>query len=139
MVHGTQHKIAIPSAMAGRASRARVSLWSRYAAQTNRNGSTLPSAGFVSRAKPQRTPYAHQSRTRRDSASAGIAHRIVAASRAVSDVSQIHWNGITIAFGKNAHNHAARLATALPAIRFPAKYIDTHVAAEKSMFSAAAA
>src|SRR5579863_2665526 len=95
-------------------------LRARYAIQARSKGWTESSVALVINATPHRKPYAHQSRTRREPATLSVAHRIVAASRPDSEVSQIHWNGTIIAFGKTAQSHAAPAPTASPPIRLPA-------------------
>jgi len=65
-------------------------------------------------------PYANQSRARFESATASVAHTIVAASNPEREVSQTHWNGMMAAFGKKAHIQAAPAPTATLAIRLPA-------------------
>src|ERR1700719_944367 len=100
---------------------------------------SVPSAGLLISANPHNNPYAHQLSARSDSATANVAHKIVAARSADSDVSQIHAKGIMMAFGKSAHSHAARLAARTPPIRFPAKKIGTQAAEEKRIFIKTAA
>src|SRR5579859_591846 len=81
----------------------------------------------------------HQSRRRAEPATTNVAQRIAAASKAASDVSQTHSNGINIAFGKMAQSQPAALATPRPQMRFPAKKIGTQAADEKRIFSVTAA
>src|SRR5271156_990420 len=121
MLHGTQHSTATPAASAARFHRARLPPRPRKAAHPNRNGKSAPSAGFVIKANPHKSPYAHQSPNCSDSASSSVAHRSAAPKNAASDVSQIHSNGISIAFGKSAQSQPAPLATPNPQIRSPAK------------------
>src|ERR1700688_3562428 len=109
------------------------------ASHPSKNGSSTPSAGFDISANPHNIPYPHQSRTRSDSASFSVAHKIVAAKSADSEVSQIHSNGIIMPLGKSAHSHAAKLATHNPPIRFPAKKTGTQAAEEKTIFIKTAA
>src|SRR6202043_2443573 len=91
----------------------------RNTSHPNKNGSSTPRAGFVIKAKPHKTPYTPQSSQPSDSASSRVAHKIMAARSADSDVSQIHSNGIITPLGKTAHSHAAPAATPNPPILFP--------------------
>src|ERR1700719_5014306 len=100
---------------------------------------SVPSAGLLISANPHNNPYAHQLSARSDSATANVAHKIVAARSADREVSQIHSKGIMIAFGKSAHSHAAKLATPKPPIRFPAKKTGTQAAEENKIFRKTAA
>src|ERR1700688_5312467 len=109
------------------------------ASHPSKNGSSTPSAGFDISANPHNIPYPHQSRTRSDSASCSVAHKIVAAKSADSEVSQIHSNGIIMPLGKSAHSHAARLATPNPPTRLPARKMGTQAAEEKRTFIETAA
>ncbi len=90
----------------------------RYAIQPSRKGNPASSVALVISATPHRIPYANQSRARFESATASVAHKIVAASNPEREVSQTHWNGMMAAFGKMAHIQAAPAPTAMPAIAF---------------------
>src|ERR1700688_860328 len=125
--------------MAPRFNRRRFSPKPRQASHPSKNGSSTPSHGFVISVNPHNIPYPHQSRTRSDSARFSVAHKIVAAKSAESEVSQIHSNGIMMPLGKSAHSHAAKLATPNPPIRFPVKKTGTQAAEEKTIFIETAA
>jgi hypothetical protein len=127
--------MATPAATPALFHRARFSFRPRKAAHPKRNGKSVPSAGFVIKASPHNSPYAHQSPIRSDSPNSSVAHKSAAARNAASDVSQIHSNGKRIAFGKTAQSQAAPLATPNPPILLPAKKIGTQAAEEKNMFS----
>src|ERR1700681_2771013 len=131
--------MATPAANATRFHRRRLSPNPCQPSHPSKNGRNTPSAGFAISANPHNIPYEYQCRTRSDSASASVAHKIVAARSADSEVSQIHSNGIMMALGKSAHSHAAKLANPTPPTRFAAKKIGTHVAEEKRMFRKTAA
>src|ERR1700726_4928785 len=100
-----------PAVTATRFERKRLSQEPRWASHPSKNGSSAPSSGFVISENPHNNPYEPHSQTLSDSASASVAHKIVAARSADSEVSQIHTKGIIMAFGKSAHNQAAMLAT----------------------------
>src|SRR5271163_1957526 len=112
MVQGTQQRIAMAAARAGRCQERerREIFWeeictvgsvlacgaassrpaARYPAQARKGGRREPSAGLVNKEKPQNTPYAHQPRSLLVSATRSAAHRRSTASSADIEVSQIH-------------------------------------------------
>src|SRR5205085_5687770 len=92
----------------------------RRAAHHNKNGSNEPTDGFTINVKPHNKPYSSQLAIRDSrSASSSVAHTSAAARNAVSDVSQIHSNGIITALGNTAHSHAASAPAPTPSTRLP--------------------
>src|SRR5580704_993744 len=126
----------MPAASATRFHRTSFPPRPRNSAHPSKNGRSTPRAGFVINARPHKTPYTPQSSHPSDSASSKVAHKIIAASSADSEVSQIHSNGIITPLGNPAHSHAAPAATPGPPILFPTKKSGTEAAPEKSTLSA---
>lgn len=62
----------------------------------------------------------------------------MAATRAESEVSQIHSNGMMMPLGKKAQIQAPRAATGIPGIRLPARKIGMQIKEEKTQLSKAA-